>query len=364
MSINLVSLVSQYMTPELVGRIATALGVDRTLLGKAVVALAPALLRTLAGVASTPLGAQRLAGAVDKQDPSILHTLESQIGGEGQGSLIKGGLGALESLLGGSAVSGLSGALSKFSGIGEGAVSSLIGLATPAVLGVLNKERAAQGLDSSGLAHLLESQKENISEALPPELGDLLGKAGVPGFSTGEPVSRAERPAPRPTPVARSASAESTLQSFNWRLVLAAVAALALASWFYFGNRPAGIVEGPKTATQNLTVDGVDLKSSVQKSLDGVKTALQGVHDTASAQAALPQLEKGATEFDKLRDLAGKLPVDSKTSFALLVSQLRPSIEDLFNKVLEIPGIAPIAKPVIDSLRAKLDTLSKVESKA
>src|SRR5271166_3838546 len=136
MSINLVSLVSQYMTPELVGRIATALGVDRSLLGKAVVALAPALLRTLAGVASTPLGAQRLAGAVEKQDPSILHTLESQIGGEGQGSLIKGGLGALESLLGGSAVSGLGGALSKFSGIGEGAVSSLIGLATPAVLGV------------------------------------------------------------------------------------------------------------------------------------------------------------------------------------------------------------------------------------
>ena len=362
MSINLVSLVSQYMTPELVGRIATALGVDRSLLGKAVVALAPTLLRTLAGVASTPLGAQRLAGEVEKQDPSILHTLESQIGGEGQGSLIKGGLGALESLLGGSAVSGLSGALSKFSGIGEGAVSSLIGLATPTVLGVLNKERTAQGLDSSGLAHLLESQKGNISEALPPELGDLLGKAGVPGFSAGERVSRAERPAPRP--VAKSASVESGLQSFNWRLVLAAIAALALASWFYFGNRPAGVVEGPKTATQNLTVDGVDLKSSVQKSLDGLKSTLQGVHDTASAQAALPQLEKGATEFDKLRDLAGKLPVDSKTSFALLVSQLRPSIEDLFNKVLEVPGVASIAKPVIDSLRAKLDTLSKVESKA
>ena len=43
MSINLVSLVSQYLTPELVGRIATALGVDRTLVGKAVTALAPAL---------------------------------------------------------------------------------------------------------------------------------------------------------------------------------------------------------------------------------------------------------------------------------------------------------------------------------
>ena len=115
---------------------------------------------------------------------------------------------------------------------------------------------------------------------------------------------------------------------------------------------------------QNLTVDGVDLKSSVQTALDGLKTALQGVRDTTSAQAALPQLEKGSTEFDKLRDLAGKLPIDAKTAFAVLVNSLRPSIEDLFNKVLEIPGVAPIAKPVIDGLRAKLDTLSKAESKA
>ncbi len=115
---------------------------------------------------------------------------------------------------------------------------------------------------------------------------------------------------------------------------------------------------------QNLTVDGVDLKSSVQTALDRLKTTLQGVHDTSSAQAALPQLEKGSIEFDKLRDLAGKLPIDAKTSFAMLVNSLRPSIEDLFNKVLEIPGVASIAKPAINGLRAKLDTLSKAESKA
>ncbi|MGA9266523.1 MAG: DUF937 domain-containing protein, partial [Rhodomicrobium sp.] len=81
--------------------------------------------------------------------------------------------------------------------------------------------------------------------------------------------------------------------------------------------------------------------------------------DAASAKAALPQLEKEGTEFDKLRDLAGKLPVDGKTAFAALVAQLRPSIEELFNKVLAIPGVSDIAKPVIDGLRAKLDALTK-----
>jgi hypothetical protein len=364
MSINLVSLVSQYLTPALIGRISSALGVDRTLIGKAVTALAPALLRTLAGLASTPLGAQRLSNEIEKQDPGVLDSLEAEIGGPAHDSLVKGGIGALESLLGGSTLSALTGALSKFSGLGEETASSLIGMLTPAVFGTLHKEQAVQGLDPSGLGRMLAAQKENISEALPPELGELLGKAGVPGFEAPPtPPSQAERPpVPRPVPAAEAP------QSFNWRLVFAAVAVIALASAWYFGNRPAQVVEQTKPpavqVTQNLSVDGVDLRSSVQKALDGVKTALQGVRDTASAQAALPQLDKSSIEFDKLRTLAAKLPADSKTSFALLVGQLRPSIEDLFNKVLEIPGVAPIAKPVIDGLRAKLDALSKTESKA
>ena len=368
MSINLVSLVSQYLTPELIGRISTALGVDRTLLGKAATALAPALLRVLAGVASTPAGAQRLAGAVEKQDPGILDSLESAIGGPGHESFVKEGISALDSLLGVSTVTALSGAVSKLTGLGESAVSSLAGVLTPAVLGTLQKEQAAQGLNASGLAQLLAAQKENISEALPPELGALLGQAGVPGFAARAQASGAERPAvARPAPAApRSAPAEKAPRSFDWRLVLAAVAAIAAASWLYFGSQPAQLVEQTKNAAggvaHNLSVDGVDLSASVQKALGGLTTTLQGVKNTASAQAAIPQLEKDSIEFDKLRDLAGKLPTDAKTAFAMLVTQLRPSIEDLFNKVLEIPGVAPIAKPAIDGLRAKLDALSKAEA--
>lgn len=361
MSINLVSLLAQYVTPEMIGRVSSALGVDRSLVGKGLTLLAPTLLRMLAGVAATPLGAQRLASAVEKQDPGILGALESAIGSPHQDSIIKEGVGALESLLGGSAVSGLAGVLSKFTGIGESPVSSLIGLAAPAVLGVLNKEKAAQGLDASGLAHLLDSQKANISEAIPPEFGKLLSAAGLPGFPS---VSPADRPTPIPAKV--DPAVEAPEGAFNWRLALAALAAVALASYFYFGNRTTQVVETPKPTpgqvVQNLSVDGVNLTASVKSTLDELKTALQGVNDKASAEAALPQLEKSATEFDKLRDLAGKLPFDAKTSFALVVSQLRPSIEEIFNKVLAIPGVAAVAKPVIDGLRAKLDTLS--ESKA
>ena len=162
---------------------------------------------------------------------------------------------------------------------------------------------------------------------------------------------------------------------FSWNRVgwILAVALALLVLWVW-SKRSSEVVEQAKpnagqvteqaktTAGQvagSLLVNGVDLKSSVQKALDGLKTTLQGVTDSASAKAALPQLEKEGTEFDKLRDLAGKLPVDGKTAFAALVAQLRPSIEGLFNKVLAIPGVSDIAKPIIDGLRAKLDALSK-----
>jgi hypothetical protein len=36
-----------------------------------------------------------------------------------------------------------------------------------------------------------------------------------------------------------------------------------------------------------------------------------------------------------------------------------PSIDQLFDKVLAIPGVDAVAKPAIEALRAKLDALSK-----
>ena len=351
MSVNLVSLVSEFLTPDLITRIGTALGLDRSLVGRAAVALGPAILGSLSHAASTPEGARRLANTVSQQSPSILDTLASMIGGAGQQTLVKDGINTLGSLLGGSAVSALAGAVGRLTGIPQGAGSSLIGILTPAVLGLLGKQQAAQGLDASGLARLLAAQKDNITAALPSGFGDMLRASKVPGFGT----AGAQAPEMR-----RASPAEDTSRSWSWRWVLGVVAAAAVA-WLLFG--PAKVAEPTKTTpgqvAGSLSVDGVDLKSSVQKALDGLKTTLQGVTDAASARAALPQLEKEGTEFDKLRDLAGKLPVDGKTTFAALVARLRPSIEELFNKVLAIPGVSDIAKPVIDGLRAKLDALSK-----
>ena len=355
MSVNLVSLVSEYLTPDLISRIGTGLGLDRSLVGRAAIALGPAILGSLSHAASTPEGARKLANTVSQQSPSILDTLASMIGGAGQQTLVKDGINTLGSLLGGSAVSALAGAVGRLTGIPQGAGSSLIGILTPAVLGLLGEQQAAQGLDASGLAQLLAAQKDNIAAALPSGFGDMLRASGVPGFGAAAQAPQTTRASPE-----RAAHLEDTPPSWSWRWALGVVAAAALA-WWFFG--PAKVVEQTKTTpgqvAGSLSVDGVDLKSSVQTALNGLKTTLQGVTDAASAKAALPQLDREGAEFDKLRDLAGKLPVDGKTAFAALIPQLRPSVEELFYKVLAIPGVSDIAKPVIHGLRAKLDALSK-----
>ena len=118
-----------------------------------------ALLGSFANAASTRDGASKLASTVGQQSAGILDSLASTIGGPGRQSFVNSGISALNSLLGGSATSALSGALSKFTGLSQGSSSSLIGMLAPTVLGTLGDQQAEQNLDASGLARLLASQK-------------------------------------------------------------------------------------------------------------------------------------------------------------------------------------------------------------
>jgi hypothetical protein len=80
---NLVSLAMQYLTPDVINRIASALGVDKSAIGKAATAAVPALLGSFANAASTRDGANKLADAVGQQSAGILDSLASTIGGQG-----------------------------------------------------------------------------------------------------------------------------------------------------------------------------------------------------------------------------------------------------------------------------------------
>src|SRR5215813_3402156 len=100
MTNDIVSAISSFLTPELLGKLATACGLDRALTQTAVSAAVPSILSGLTRIAGSPSGAQQLAAAVAEQPTDILATLARSLTGSAQ--MAEKGTGALSSLLGGS----------------------------------------------------------------------------------------------------------------------------------------------------------------------------------------------------------------------------------------------------------------------
>ena len=174
MAINLVSLVMQFLTPEIIGRVATALGLDRTLVQSAVGAAVPGLLAGFSGVATQPGGPQKLVEAA-KQETGTLGKFADMLGGGSQSTFIERGSQLLTSLLGARDQSALVSAIGQFAGLGQGKSGSLLGMLAPIVMGTVAQQQGARGLDASGITNLFASQKDNIAAALPADFGRLLG---------------------------------------------------------------------------------------------------------------------------------------------------------------------------------------------
>ncbi len=345
MSTNLISLASEYLTPEVLTKIGSALGLDRSVIGRACSAAVPALFGEFANLASTGEGASRLFRTVTQQDIHILDNPSRTIGGAAADSGF-----SLRSLLGGSSLSALSGALGKFAGLNSSSSSSLLGMVAPMLMAILGKQSAEQGLNSTGLANLLAEQKDHISSAMPSGFSDALRSAAP---------EQATRFIPR--------SSGTPQRSWGpWAWILPAIA-VALFGWWLFGTRATNVAERTQPEaiqTQASTaVAGLDLKSSTQKALDSVSTTLRDIKDEPSAQAAIPKLRNADAELDNVIRLSAQLPDAGKKAVGSVAATAESTTTELFDKVLAIPGVRDVAKPQIDSLRAKLNTLSKDQAK-
>ncbi|CAN1724090.1 DUF937 domain-containing protein [Hyphomicrobium sp. 1Nfss2.1] len=253
MSTNLVASVAKLLTPELLSRVAQALGIDQSMIEKAVSAGVPGLLAAFMSLVNKPGGATRLADAASQVQPGALADFANS-GPASQRDAMDMGLGAISSLLGGNTVSTLAQSLGRYSGIGEGASKGLIGLLGPMVLGVLGQQQRTSGLSASGLANMLQSQAGNISRALPSGFARQLSDAGIleqPTSVTGMSRTRAD-----------------DRSQWGWVAPALAVVALGALAWYLFGrphetttvaNAPSA-VETPMQApgARDLTVTAAD----------------------------------------------------------------------------------------------------------
>jgi hypothetical protein len=363
---NLVSLAMQFLTPDVIGRIAALLGLDRNKVQSAVEAAVPGLLAALGGVAAQPGGAQKLADAA-KQQTGALEDLARTLGSGGHGSLVDKGSQMLSSLLGPNK-DAVSGAVSKFAGVGQDGVASLLGMLAPAVMGTIAKQQGGRSLDASGIASLFAGEKDNIAAALPAGFGKLLAGTGVlnslggaarAATSTASQTVQAAASASRgPADSAQRAAATASSFSTNWRYWVIPLVIVAAALIYFFSRSTEQAVKEAATTAQTLTVGGVDIGKQVGDGIASLRTALGSVTDAASAQAALPKMQEVSGQIDKIGGMLGQLLPDQRKVLAGLVGPAMPALNQLFDKVLAVPGVAEVLKPTIDILKTKLAQLT------
>jgi hypothetical protein len=376
MATNLVSYIMQFLTPDLIGRIATVLGLDRNDTQTGVAATVPALLAALGGVAARPGGAQSLVDTI-KQQSSVAENFGSTIATGNPSSFVDKGSSLLMSLLGSHDQSALAGAIGSFANLGHSGGTSLLGMLAPLVMGLIGKQIGPR-LDTGSLTNLLASQKEQIAQALPRGMSNLLGGTGLldslsstAGYATtaaeqagrattaaagqvGQYASSAARSA---RTGAQRAAASATPSWVYWAIPAIVIAGLL---WYLLAGRTPQVAQNPTvpTQTQSIVVGGVDVRKQINDSLGEIRTSLAGITDAASARAALPKLQEATAQIDKVTDMVKQLPADQRSVADGLVSSSMAAINQLFDKVLAIPGVAEVVRPTIESLRTKLADLS------
>jgi hypothetical protein len=366
MATNLVSEIVEVLSPTIASRIASALGLNQTSTQKAIVAAVPAILAALISYVSKPQGATKLNEVVRKQEPGMLSSLASVIGEPGQKAMIDQGATVLTSLLGGKTVSALTDAVGEYAGITGSGSKSLLGLLAPMVLGVLGREQRDRGLDASGLANLLMSQRNNVSAALPAGFSKYLSETGILDDVTGSTTRTVSRP-----------PASSPPSIWPWLLGALVLLGLGALAWNLLQGRHKQAVEtanppvegqviapgeapyaGLFAKLKGIKAGDVDVGELATSAVNDLYTSLQGIKDEATAQISMPNLTKASSEFDRLTGVLNQLSPENRKTLADLFASIRPNLDQLLDKALAIPGVGTIIKPTVDAIRAKLDALA------
>ena len=244
MAINLVSLVQQFLTPQMVSSLARAVGVNEAVAQKLVAAALPAILAALGTAAVAPGGAQKVSDAISNSDPDLLTKLSSAATG-GNTQLLGEGANLLSGLLGGGGLASLAAALSQHAGAPPAAAQPLIGAVTNAVVGTIGQQDPSNWSDPSSILSLLNSQKSAIAAALPGDVSRALGASGLLAglggaaaaatqTATSTVSSAAGAASSTASSAARSAQAAASRSSGfpMWAIILIVVVVLVAIYWF------------------------------------------------------------------------------------------------------------------------------------
>jgi hypothetical protein len=152
---SLLETLGSVVTPDTLGALGGALGIDPSLVQQGLKVIGPTLLGSLAKTSGTPDGAASLmkmlpTDAAGGSDSDLMGSVLKSVTGGGTGADM------MQNVLGGG-TNAISGTLSKGLGFDVG---PLMKLGTPLLMGLLAKTAATKKLDASGVANMLQSESK------------------------------------------------------------------------------------------------------------------------------------------------------------------------------------------------------------
>jgi OmpA-OmpF porin, OOP family len=295
MSFNLIDSAKSLFTTEMVSKASSYLGESESGVAKAISGILPSVLGGLVNKASDNDGAHVVAKmAQESYSSGIGGGLENFLGKDG-GGLLNKGAGLLGGLFGGK-IDSLITLISNFAGVKPTSVSSLMSMAAPAVLGMIGKHASTNNMGASGIASLLNSQKDNITSAMP---GGLNFSSVLSGFG-GNAASTAKEAVNNATNYANQTT-EKASGTMKFLLPLLLLAGAAILAWYLFGkgcnNEVNAVTNGADSLIVKTEEVAGDMKDAVVSGL-GTLDTLTGDFNYNLGKNVTIDLPKGAGKLE------------------------------------------------------------------
>jgi LysM repeat protein len=295
-SLNLVDLIHSNLTDNFVSRLSSFLGEDRDRTHAGINAAVPGILSSFVNVGSTTDGSRRLAAATDSANGDLLSSIgnffEKRFSGDA-------GTGSLRSLLGAVGFSELADKVGKSSGLSGKVVTTLLGVMTPIVLGVLKKVKDSRGLDAMGLSNLLSSQRNNFAVATPSTVADVTSGTQHPytrnTIREDEDAERAGRPDYTRT------EEHTARRSLSWIVPLLILAGLIGLIWHWAGRSGVQANREDNGVAERTARLRDEYKSRAMPSFQALRMKYEPV---------IQEAQKQGVHISKLGEQDGKLVIE------------------------------------------------------
>jgi hypothetical protein len=349
MAINLISDVMKMASPAIIDRIASAFGLNPSMVQTVLASAVPAIFAGVSNRASTPGGLTNVLSSLGQVNPNLMSNLAGPMTGGAENPLVKAGTDMLSSVLGTGTLGTIVSSITKSSGVSAAAGSSLVALAGQMAMSTLASH--ASGLDASGLGSLLKSQASHINAAMPASLATSLGSAANTATNT-----------------MQSAPRQAASTGSNWMMWLIPALAAAAALWYFLGmQKPMAEKPVAQTTTEqtapaaatNMMIDNVDITKTLTDATTGLTTTLATVTDATTAQAAVAKIAEASKGIANVSALTAKFTPEQKSAVAALVSGSLPALNTAVTTAEALPGVGDILKPVIGPLLEQLTALTK-----